>query len=101
MFDPTRTWKAWFDLSIDSMRLGCEAQNVIALRLMRLGLGHSRARSEGQRMVREKFATLAEAQGAAAAAVLMGANGHRVAKKVVGVYRKRVRNNRRRLRRRG
>lgn len=97
MFDPTRAWKAWLDLSLSGMRLGWEAQNVIALRLMRLGLDHSRARSEAQRMVREKIATFAEAQGAAAGAAIMGAHGHRVAKKALGVYRKRVRSNRRRL----
>lgn len=97
MIDPTRTWKAWFDLSIDGMRLGWEAQNVIGLRLLRLGLGGPRSRSEAQRMVREKVATLVEAQAAAAAAAVMGTNSHRVGKKALTVYRKRVRNNRRRL----
>lgn len=101
MLDPARTWKAWFDLSIQGVRLGWEAQNVIALRLTRLGFGHSRARSEARRMVREKFATLAEAQGAAAAAALMGASSHRVAKRTLSVYRKRVRSNKRRLTRGG
>jgi hypothetical protein len=48
-------------------------------------------------MVREKFSTLVEAQGTAAAAAIMGANSHRVGKKALNVYRKRVRSNRRRL----
>lgn len=97
MIDPTRTWKAWFDLSLHGMRLGWEAQTVIALRLMRLGQGGPASRAEAQRMVREKFATLVEAQGAAAAAAIMGANSHHTGKKVLKVYRKRVRSNRRRL----
>jgi hypothetical protein len=97
MIDPTRTWKAWFDLSIHGMRLGWEAQTVIGLRLLRLGLGGPRSRSEAQRMVREKLATLVEAQGAAAAAAILGAYSHRVGKTALKVYRKQVRSNRRRL----
>ncbi len=50
-------------------------------------------------MVTEKVAALAEAQAAAAAAVIRGAKDHHVAKKVLGVYKKRVRANRRRLKR--
>lgn len=97
MIDPTRAWQAWFELSMHGMRLGWEAQNVIGLRLLRLGLGGARSRSEAERMVREKFATMLEVQGAAAAAAMMGQSGHRVAKTALGIYRKRVRNNRRRL----
>jgi hypothetical protein len=48
-------------------------------------------------MVTEKVAALAEAQTAAATAVIKGGKSHRVAKKVLGVYKKRVRANRRRL----
>jgi hypothetical protein len=53
--------------------------------------------TEARRMVTEKVAALAEAQSAAATAVIKGGKSHRVAKKVLGVYRKRVRANRRRL----
>jgi hypothetical protein len=48
-------------------------------------------------MVTEKVAALGEAQGVAATAVIKGGKNHRVAKKVLGVYKKRVRANRRRL----
>ena len=48
-------------------------------------------------MVTEKFAAFAEAQAAAVATTIEGGNSHRVGKKVVGVYKKRVRGNRRRL----
>jgi hypothetical protein len=48
-------------------------------------------------MVSEKFAAFMEAQVSVATAAMMGHSGDRVAKKVLGVYRKRVRRNRRRL----
>ena len=48
-------------------------------------------------MVTEKVVALGEAQAAAAAAVVKGGKSHRVAKKVFGVYKKRVRANKRRL----
>jgi hypothetical protein len=64
---------------------------------MRLAQGGASAQAEAQRMVAEKLAAMAEAQGVAAATAIMGGGGHRVAKKVMGVYRKRVRGNRRRL----
>ena len=48
-------------------------------------------------MITEKVAALGEAQTAAAIATLKGRNSRQVAKKVLRVYRKRVRGNRRRL----
>ena len=48
-------------------------------------------------MMTEKFAALTEAQAAAVAATIEGGSGHRVGRKVLGVYQKRVRGNRRRL----
>ena len=45
------------------------------------------------------MAALAEAQAAAAGAAIKGGKDHHVAKKVLGVYEKRVRANRRRLKR--
>jgi hypothetical protein len=97
MLNPMRMWSAWFALSTQAARLGWEAQGVAALRLMRLAQGGARGQSEAQRMVAEKAAALAEAQTAAAAAAITGGSGNRVAKKVLRVYRKRVRRNRRRL----
>jgi hypothetical protein len=90
-------WNSWFGFSAQGARLLWDAQNVIALRLMKLGLGGAKAQSEAQRMVSEKFATFMEAQVGVASALMMGHSGDRVAKKVLGVYRKRVRRNRRRL----
>jgi hypothetical protein len=59
--------------------------------------GGAKAKAETTRMVTEKAAALAEAQVAAMAAVLKGSKKHRVAKKALGVYARRVRRNRRRL----
>ena len=87
----------WLTLSMRNAWLAWEAQSVIALRLMRLGLGGPKAQSEAKRMVSDKFAALAEAQVVATVAALRGQRSHRVADKVSGVYRKRVRRNRRRL----
>ena len=48
-------------------------------------------------MVSEKVQALGEAQAVAAVGSLTGRNRRHIAKKVVGVYKKRVRGNRRRL----
>lgn len=88
---------AWWTLPLQGARLLLDAQHVVALRLMRLGRGGALAQSEARRMVSEKFAALLEAQARAAAAAALGQNSQRVAKKVLSVYRKRVRRNRRRL----
>jgi hypothetical protein len=48
-------------------------------------------------MIAEKVQALGEAQTAAAIAAISGRNRRHVAKKVLGVYKKRVRKNRRRL----
>ena len=92
-----RAWNAWCALSLQTARLGWEAQNVIALRLMRMAARGSGRQTEARRMVTEKVAALAEAQTAAATVVIKGGKSHRVAKKVLGVYKKGVRANRRRL----
>lgn len=99
-----QAWTDWCALSLRTAQLGWEAQSVIALRLMRLaargsGSQTSGSQTEARRMVTEKVAALAEAQSAAAIAVINGGKSHRVAKKVLGVYKKRVRANRRRLKR--
>jgi hypothetical protein len=89
-------WTYAFDVA----RLGLEAQQVIALRMMRLAAGGALATREANRMVAEKATTLAEAQWAAAAA-LAGAHGARIAAtRAFGTYKRAVRKNRRRLSRR-
>jgi hypothetical protein len=97
MLNPMRTWSAWFSLSSQAALLGLEAQNVMALRLMRLAAGGALAQSESTRMISEKMLALGEAQTAAALATIKGGKNPYVAKKVLGVYKKRVRGNRRRL----
>jgi hypothetical protein len=48
-------------------------------------------------MYAEKVQALGEAQTTASIEAIKGGNSHHVAKKVLGVYKKRVRRNRRRL----
>jgi hypothetical protein len=64
---------------------------------LRMAQGGAKAEAEAQRMVTEKVAALAEAQVAATVATLKGSKRHRVAKKALGVYARRVGHNRRRL----
>ena len=96
MENPAQIWKSWLVLFSQAAWLTWEAQTIVALRLMRLAQGGALAQTEAQRMVAEKGAAMTEAQGVAAAAI-MGGGSHRVARKVLGVYRKHVRGNRRRL----
>ncbi len=88
----------WMALWMNAARLGCEAQSVMALRVLRLAAGGARGRREANRMVTEKPAALAEAQMAAIVAAMNGAPGPKAAKAMLKVYRKRVRGNKRRLR---
>jgi len=97
MFNPLGPWNAWIALSAQAARMCWEAQAVILLRTMRIAKGGARAEAETQRMIAEKVAALAEAQIAATAATLKGSKKHRVAKKTLAVYTRRVRRNRRRL----
>jgi hypothetical protein len=97
MSNPIQAWNAWCALSLQTVRLGWEAQNVIALRLMRMAAQRPGSQAEARRMVTEKVAALTEAQVAAATAVIKGGKSQRIAKKVLGVYKNRVRANKRRL----
>jgi hypothetical protein len=84
----------WISLGMKAWQMGFEAQNVIALRTLRLAAGGARAEAEAGRMVTEKILAAGEAQMAAA---MRGHKKHVVAGKAINVYRKRVRANRRRL----
>jgi len=97
MSNPLGPWNAWFALSTQAARMCWEAQTVMFLRGLRIAQGGAKAEAEVQRMITEKVAALAEAQVAATTATLKGSKKHRVAKKALGVYGKRVRRNRRRL----
>jgi hypothetical protein len=97
MSNPMQMWNDWFALSLQTARLGWEAQGVMALRVMRMAAQSARSQTEARRMVTEKAAAFGEAQAAATVAAMKGGKKHRVARKVLGVYKKRVRANRRRL----
>jgi hypothetical protein len=97
MPNPMQMWNAWFALSSRAAVLGWEVQGVAALRLMRMASGGAWADAECRRMVTEKVAALAEAQAAVASAAIAPGRHHQVANKVLRVYKRRVRRNRRRL----
>lgn len=85
---------AWLDIAWRGTAMTIEAQQVIALRLMRFAAGAPDSRREAVRMVTEKVDAALRAQAA-----MLGA-GHRPARgagKAVTIYAKRVRSNRRRL----
>ena len=89
-------FNAWLALTFQTAQLGLDAQRVVALRLMRLSGGGAAGATEARRMVADKMAALSEAQFATAAAVLTG-DSHRLANKVLRVFKKRLRANRNRL----
>lgn len=82
----------WYSLGLSMMRLGLEAQQVVALRLMRLAAGGPLAVAETQRMVAEKAGAMAEA----GVSLALGAPPAAVIRRA----RSAVRANRRRLTRR-
>ena len=94
-----QVFNSWFALTFQAAQLGWEAQNVVALRFVRLAGGGAAGAKEAQLMVTDKLAALTEAQLAAAANVLTG-DALKIADKMLRVFRKRVRANKRRLSRR-
>jgi hypothetical protein len=78
-------FKFWYGATM----LALEAQQVVALRMMKLAMGGTRAQTEAGRMVTEKVS----ASMAAAATLLRGGTGDAV----VAQVRRRVRSNSRRL----
>jgi hypothetical protein len=89
-------FNSWITLTFNAARLGWEAQNVIALRLLRLAAGRI-GPTEAGLMITEKIAAATEAQAIATTFALEGGNGHTEAQKIINVYTKRVRANKRRL----
>jgi len=87
----------WLDVTFKTIQLAIDAQSVMMLRMMRLAAGGARAQSEAHRMVLEKIAAFAEAQTAAASAILDGHDDHVVVTKTLGAFDKHVRANKRRL----
>jgi hypothetical protein len=90
----------WFAITRDAMRLGIDAQTVVALRLARFARSAEFDWREAQRMTAEKVQALAQVQLGTAFGLMSGKRGPAIAKKAIGVYGKRVRRNRRRLSRR-
>jgi len=97
VFNPFNPWLDW---SFKALEFGLDAQRVIALRMLRLAAGGALGQAELNRMIVEKIAALTEAQATAATAFMNGHKDHVVADKVLRVYHKHVRANRRRLSRR-
>ena len=88
----------WLALTFKTMQLGFDAQNVVALRMLRFATGDARAQTEARRVVAEKIEAAAEVQGAAISAIMTGRKDAVVAGKVLRA--KRGRANKRRLSRR-
>jgi len=88
-----------FSLSFDLARLGLDAQIVVAERMTRLARFDASAGIEAMRMVTEKTLALGEVNARLASAAAAG-KLDRVAPQIVALYRRKVRANRRRLRKR-
>jgi hypothetical protein len=87
----------WLALTFKAAQLGMDAQRVIALRMMRLAAGGMAGQNESLRMISEKIAAVGEAQAAALSAIASGQKDTVIAKKVLRVFEKRIRANKRRL----
>ena len=86
----------WPGLFANSVRLGLEANLVIAMRLAKIAWGGAAAKAESRRMVEEKIQAAQEANISATQAVLTG-NAHLAPKRALSVYQRRVRKNLQRL----
>jgi hypothetical protein len=82
----------WPRLLADSMRLGLDANLVIALRLAKIARGGGAAKVESRRMVEEKIKAAEEANFSAALSVLTG-KAHLAPKRALSVCQRRVRKN--------
>jgi hypothetical protein len=87
----------WLAFPFQAARLGWEAQNVMALRLMRLAGGGAAGQPQAHLTGTEKVAAPAKAHAAGTAVAVKSRNGRDVAKKVTRGHKKRVRGNKRRL----
>jgi hypothetical protein len=86
----------WLHLSIETMRLGIEAQNVIGLRMSKVARGGILARDETQLMIAEKSKAAWDANVILTRSLLTG-EGHLAPGRTLALYRRRVRANQRRL----
>ncbi|MDE1174635.1 MAG: hypothetical protein PW790_13360 [Parvibaculaceae bacterium] len=88
---------AWIRLGYDTLALGLEAQEVIALRLMKVAAGGSAASRECHLMVTEKVAASHDAGFKVLSSAIAGHSPQAIMSNMVEGYRTRVRSNRRRL----
>jgi hypothetical protein len=88
----------WLALTFKTMQLGLDAQNVIALRMLRLATGDV-AQNEA-RVVADEVKAAAEVQEPEISAIMTDRKDTVVADKVLRVSKRRVRANKRRLSRR-
>jgi hypothetical protein len=89
----------WRALASSAAEITIEAQQVIWLRLARLGCGAGDLHKEMWLMTAEKPAAFIDAHVAAASALRLDVENHVAAERALAVYRKKVRANLRRLRR--
>lgn len=91
-----QTSPSLWDLSWATFQMGLEAQEVIALRMMKWATGGDLQGHEAQRMVTEKAAAMMQTQFDVAQAMLTGSMEHTPGR-AVARYRRKIRANRRRL----
>jgi hypothetical protein len=82
-------FRNWLKFAWDANLLALEAQQVMAMRVMKISLGGRRGSEEAERMLSEKIL----AAGQAGMRLARGGSGHSVVKQ----YRRKVRANRKRL----
>jgi hypothetical protein len=86
----------WLRLTLASANLASEAWRVVGLRMVELAAGGEMARREAARFVPEKVAALLDAQMGLGIDIALG-QSHLSAQRTVAMYRRRVRENYRRL----
>jgi hypothetical protein len=87
----------WLRPGMDAWALGVEASSVVALRMLKFAGGGAAAEAEARRMVSEKIEA-GLALGALAWSGGLGLTAPRAASVTLAHYRRKVRANRRRLR---
>jgi hypothetical protein len=94
---PSRVRTPWAALAFDVVKLGLEAQHVIALRLAKIASGHRDSSAEIKRMIAEKPPAFAKAHAQMTRALSGGVKAHVAARKTMRTLAKTVRSNRKRL----
>jgi hypothetical protein len=87
----------WLSLAYKTAQMSMEAQGVIALRMMKLAVGGPAAKAEIETMLSEKATAFGLAQLAMAQGFMTNADQAVTARKVLGIYKRRVSANSRRL----